>query len=1016
MSVLCRINSEFLPRRCWRWLAALLFGVVAGGLFSSVAWAQYRFDHWTTDDGLPQNSIFGITQTPEGYLWLATLDGIARFDGVRFLAFDKGNTKGIVSNRCTSLFEDAGGALWIGTEDSGVMRYRAGVFTAALTTAEGLPHNQVGSIQSDHHGGLWINTANGRAHWRDGKVIRIIPANAAHYVGRSGTEWRLDEAGLHRVLTGQPISRLIPLPNYQPLRQVLYAGVSFYEDRDGNLWIGLPEFGVYRVSDSQATFYSEKDGMPKTRIVNAIYQDQEGAIWFGTQDRGALCFRQGRFTVYTTADGLSSNSIKSIFQDREGTLWLGTWDRGLVRVSRQFMKTYSARDGLINNNIYPIYQDRSGRVWVGTMGLSVLHDGRFTSYDERDGLHHKNIQALAEDREGRIWIGVVGGIFCFQNGRFNDYTPLVGDIAVQAIHQDHAGTFWFGTNKGLFKWPGGAMQPLIAQQGLPGNDVKVIHESPDGTLWIGTYDGLAKIQSGKTTVYTAAAGLAGNRVRSLYEEADGTLWIGTYDDGLSRFKDGRFFSFKVEHGLHNGGVFQILEDARANFWISCNRGIYRVSKQQLNDFAAGRIPKINSIAYGKQDGMLNIECNGGRQPAGIKAGDGKLWFPTQEGAVVIDPEATQVNPLPPPVVIESVIVDRASVPFQNSASGIEIKPGQANLEINYAGLSYIRAEQVRFKYKLRGQDQDWVDAGTRRAAYYPYLPPGAYTFQVIAANSDGIWNEAGATVRVIVLPPFYRTWWFMGWALLGLAGLITLIYRRRVARLRKDHAVKEAFSRQLLESQEAFSRQLLESQEAERKRIAGELHDGLGQSLVIIKNRALHSLTEPDDHDRAIEQIEEIAEAATHAILEAREIAYNLRPFHIDRLGLTAALGAMINRAGQDSLHFTTELDSIDGLLAPEQEINFYRIVQECLNNIIKHARASAASVTIKRHDRMIELTIRDNGRGFTPGAREESANGSGFGLLGLTERARILGGVLAITSAPGHGTTIQLEVAVAVP
>jgi signal transduction histidine kinase len=248
------------------------------------------------------------------------------------------------------------------------------------------------------------------------------------------------------------------------------------------------------------------------------------------------------------------------------------------------------------------------------------------------------------------------------------------------------------------------------------------------------------------------------------------------------------------------------------------------------------------------------------------------------------------------------------------------------------------------------------------------------------------------------------------------AGLIALIFRLRVSQLRKEHAAKEAFSRQLLESQEAFSRRLIESQEAERKRIAAELHDGLGQSLAIIKNRALHSLADPDDHDRAREQVEEIAEAAGQAIQEAREIAYNLRPFHIDRLGLTAALGAMIRRASSDELRFTTELDSIDGLLAPEQEINLYRIVQEGVNNIVKHAAASAASVTIKRRDGMIELTIADNGRGFEIadcGLRiAESGNGSGFGLLGLTERARILSCAPVITSAPGEGTMIQLKLA----
>ncbi len=269
---------------------------------------------------------------------------------------------------------------------------------------------------------------------------------------------------------------------------------------------------------------------------------------------------------------------------------------------------------------------------------------------------------------------------------------------------------------------------------------------------------------------------------------------------------------------------------------------------------------------------------------------------------------------------------------------------------------------------------------------------------------------------MVVVPPFYRTAWFGGLVLLTLAGLITLAHRRRVSQLRQAHAVKEAFTRRLLESQESFSRRLIELQEAERKRVAAELHDGLGQSLAIIKNRALQSLAKPDDHEGAAEQIEEIAEAATDAILETREIAYSLRPFHIDRLGLTAALGAMIKRVSTDQLRFTTELDSIDGRLTPEQEINFYRIVQECLNNILKHSGATAASVRIKHQAGRIELTVQDNGRGFSVADRTmrtaESRDGTGFGLLGLAERARILGGTLTTASAPGQGTTIELKLA----
>jgi signal transduction histidine kinase/streptogramin lyase len=573
-----------------------------------------------------------------------------------------------------------------------------------------------------------------------------------------------------------------------------------------------------------------------------------------------------------------------------------------------------------------------------------------------------------------------------------------------AILEDRQGNLWFGTNKGLFKLKDGVVSVFTTKDGLPGDDVKIIHEDRQGRLWIGTYGGLAQLSPTKNAsafvAYTTKDGLGSNRVRAIHEDAEGVFWIGTYDGGLSRLKDGRITTYTMAQGLFNNGVFQILEDGRGNLWISSNRGIYQAGKQQFNDLAEGKIATLTYIAYGKQDGMLNTECNGGRQPAGIKARDGKLWFPTMGGVVVVDTEAVPFNSQPPPILIEAVSLDRNPTPFN---AAVKVKPGQSSLEINYTGLSYVKPEQVRFKYKLAGRDSDWVEAGSRRSVNYSYLPPGNYTFTVIAANSDGVWNNVGASLQITVLPSVWQTWWFISLSILTGCGLIAFVYWRRVSQFRRERVV-----------QEAFSQRLIESQESERKRIAAELHDSLSQNLVIIKNRALHSMATPNDHDRAMEQIEEIAEAANESLSEVREIAHNLRPFQIDRLGLTKAIEAMVNRvAATHALQTRTHLDVIDGLLSPEKEIHLYRVVQESLNNIIKHAAATEAQVTIRKNEQGIEIIIQDNGKGFTPATIRtgESGNGGGFGLLGLTERARILGGVPVILSSPGSGTKVELRV-----
>jgi signal transduction histidine kinase len=353
-----------------------------------------------------------------------------------------------------------------------------------------------------------------------------------------------------------------------------------------------------------------------------------------------------------------------------------------------------------------------------------------------------------------------------------------------------------------------------------------------------------------------------------------------------------------------------------------------------------------------------------------------------------------INPLPPPVVIESVLIDRQSAAFGDE---LKIAPGKNDLEINYTGLSFIKPEQVRFRYKLEGLNDDWIEAGNRRAAYYSYVPPGEYNFRVIAANSDGVWNTTGAMIRVVVQPPFWRTWWFAAAIVCSLVGLGFLIYNRRVAVLKRAHHV-----------QEAFSRRLIESQEQDRKRIAAELHDGLGQSLVIIKNRAVLSLTARENYERAFEQLNEIAGAATEALNEVKEITYNLRPYQLDRLGLTKAIESMLRRASSDATEFSFEIDSIDGRFPEDSEINVYRIVQESVNNIIKHASASLAKIRIKGCERTVEITIEDNGKGFDTGKIRSS--GGGFGLLGIAERTRIFDGVFEVHSTVGRGTVISIE------
>jgi signal transduction histidine kinase len=639
--------------------------------------------------------------------------------------------------------------------------------------------------------------------------------------------------------------------------------------------------------------------------------------------------------------------------------------------------------------------------------LFQFQDGTFTGHN----LYASNLQgrrvligpwALRPARAGGLWIGDYLGLHLYRDGRLTDMEPFV-DVPVMSIVEDRDGVLWLGTLKGnapgnpggLYRLKDGETTHYSVENGLVSSDVRVITQDHQGALWIGTTDGLSRFTDGRFTNYTTGHGLSNDHVRDIYEDADGTLWIGTYGGGLNRFKNGAFTPITTRNGLFDNIVSRILEDARGNFWMSCNRGIYRVSRQELNDAADGKIRAVTSISYGVGDGMATSECNGGAQPAGWKTRDGKLWFPTIKGVVVVDP--TMVNQLPPPVHIEQMLADKISVDLSQP---IEIAPGQKDLEIHYTALCFTAPEKVRFKYQLEGYDETWVDAGARRTAYFTHLPPGAYRFRVIAVNNDGVWNMDGASLQFEQLPPFWQTWWFWSLAIAGVGSLAALAYHQRVSQLKQAKT-----------AQEEFSRRLIELQEDDRKRIASELHDSLSQSLVIIKNRALHSLQTPEKPELAFEQMEEIVESASQALTEVRQMAYDLRPFQIDRLGLTKAIEAMVRKvANSNELNMTTDLDLIDGLLPSALEIHLYRIVQESLNNIIKHAEATEASVTIKKNSQLMELTIQDNGKGFDPDLTTNDR--SGFGWINMRERVRILGAILSIQSAPGQGTTVIVRVA----
>ncbi len=960
--------------------------------------AQYRFDHWTADNGLPQNSVRGIVQTRDGYLWFTTFDGLVRFDGVRFTVFNKSNSPGLPSNRFINLFEDRQGDLWATMETGELVRRHQGRFTT-YNQAQGLPAEPYLMLTDDGQGNLVVLHEKFRIDEQRKVTVRELRA------------YRWSGDGF------RPAEELSSNFSAPPALAEESNTPTFNRVVEGDYWFSTPQRLIRLLKDGGIQVYSEQNGLPGTRPAlirgkgqpsQVVSHDKAGRLWLTDLKSG-----QSHLLSQQPPEGLD---VFSGYADDEGNFWFATHSSGLVRARRQAVTPYGKAQGLNFSEIYPLLEGRDGSLWIGAYGEGVFRfkDGQFTQYsaskNEGPGSFNLFVSSLYEDRAGQLW---VNGMWRLAEGRFVGgpwrsalLQQRLGDAWTMC--EDREGAYWLGTESGVVRYLNGVLTRYTTKDGLAGNDTKVIIEDGQGGLWLGSHGGLTHYKDGKFTAWTEKDGLPGATVRALKQDSDGTLWIGTYDSGLGRFKDGRFTRYSTKDGLFDNGVFQMLEDDSGWLWMSCNRGIYRVRKQELNEFADGKLETINCLAYNKNDGMPSTECNGGRWPAGVKTRDGKLWFPTMGGLAMIDPASIKANTQPPSVVIEGMRINNEPAPFDawdsaiHQQSPIRILPGQDNFEIQYAALSFINSENLRFRYKLEGADQDWIDAGTRRTAYFSHLAPGTYTFRLIAANADGVWNRNGASLAITVVPPFWRTWWFLALVVLTFAGTVVAMWKYRVAQLQRVQT-----------AQAAFARQLIASQEAERKRIASELHDSLGQSLVIIRNWAVMGAGQLEKDSPAREELDEINTIASRAINEVREIAYNLGPYHLERLGFENSIRDMASRVARASgMVIATELDTLDGALASETQMSLYRVAQEALNNVVKHSRATETRIVLKRESAGVRLTVADNGQGFDPQTAKASetpdARRAGLGLNGMAERVRLLGGALTIRSVPEQGTTVE--------
>lgn len=1006
---------------------------------------QIVFERITMEQGLSQSSIFSIAQDTKGFLWFGTQEGLNKYDGYTFKIYrhTSFDSLSLSDNYISSVLVDRSGTIWVGTQFGGLNRFVAASerfvhYASAKNDPATLSDNYVISLYEDRSGVLWVCTVNGlnkkekgeekftrfypdpaRRRGSDGNVVRRVYEDSRNrfWVGIQGAIARCDRGKnqFHFYDTEIPIT----------------AVNGFVEDSLGTLWCVTGE-GLFRFNGTRWVLDQTLD--PSDSFGGeSILKDNMGLFWIGTKE-GLIRFdpytkKHFRFR-YNPLDtrSLGGNTALSLFEDRTGIIWIGTFDGISKYASRQsrFRHIALTPDKLMKNGgwnkIRSFAESRDGMIWIATQEGLMRYDRNTNSLVQYEGKNAYKIiggtgtiwslQTDLSAMQPSLWIGSNGNglirmrtssgisaqpVYTYFRTDKNDPSSISGNT-VWSMLQDASGKLWTGMlMDGLNRFDPSSQSFTRYRHeaddttSLGDNTIWSLYEDRLGKIWIGTAGGgLNRFLEDKNEFIRyqndrrKPNSISDNKITSIIEDRRGTLWIGTYA-GLNRF-DPETETFKIytmKEGLPNEVIYAILEDNAGDLWISTNKGLSRfnIENETFRNYDVG-------------DGLQNNEFNMG---AAFKSRSGELFFGGVNGFNIFRPEMIVDNPVIPPVVITDIKLSGTSLPRVSGIDTLVLSYNDAVFSFSFASLDFTNPLKNRYAFMLEGFDPDWRHAGSRREATYTNIDPGEYTFRVKGSNNDGIWNDAGASLVIIITPPWWGTWWFRGILVIAFLSVGPIIYFRRVTALKKKNF-----------QQQEFSRQLIGSQEQERKRIAAELHDSIGQDLLIIKNKLL---AETDDGTAKTQpaNLNDIIEYVTKSLKNVREISRNLRPIQLDQLGLTTALESVLETVADSShITFTMHLDIIDGLLSKENEINLFRIVQECLNNILKHSHATAVHVDVRKTPGVVTMTIKDNGAGIPAGGGKR-----GFGMSSMQERARILGGALEVVSQDGKGTSVVLTIPV---
>lgn len=948
--------------------------------------AQYAEQRWGTEDGLPSNDIFDIAQTPDGFIWLATDNGLARFDGVSFKVFDRTNTPELTRNLVRKLFVASDGTLYIGMSGGGVVSYRDKSFIRELddfidegTYVISFGENEEGLWVGADGSGLFLVAEDSVHTWQEPD----IPRNHVFALQRFSGErmaasilvnglWRFDG------LESSPAST--------PTNELIY---DFTPGRGNTLWLATAGQGVFLYEDDAFTNFPMRDYSESSHITTTIKRDSRDRIWTGTAE--GIFYTDDEFKTVNAYPGLERSFSLSIMEDQEGNIWIADWGVGLLRLKPATFSNITTADGLPEGATSSVawYDDT---LWIATQfGLYAKKDDGYRVYTSEDGMYSSNPHLLLADSHGRLlvsYFGPGGGVDIFENGTFTRHPLYDSDsnttVTTLAMYEDTDGSVFFGLNVGLIRWDGENSTLINSEQGLVNNTIRSILRQGD-IIWLGTNGGLHGIKDldsePDVSFISAPAGTMGSVITALHSDADNNLWIGTFDNGLTLIRNGEFYNFNTSNGLPTDVVWQIVEDEYGYFWMGSTNGITRVNRQQLIDALDTDEPFAEVNHFTRADGLKGTAIYGNHQPTALLH-NGKVYFPGSQSLVFADPANIIKNTVAPTAVIEQVLKDLE--PYELPEDGIRVSPQVRALEIQYTSPTFTAPSDVRFQYRLTPYDTQWQDVGTRRTAYYTSIPHGRYTFEVKAINENGVESLQPAIIPVRVMPAFWETWWFYSALVLLVFGIAYGGYRYKVHNFKKLNNL--------------------------RLRISKDLHDEIGSNLASIAIRS--SVVKKREHTspQTAEDLDEIRNLSRLTAESMRDIVWLINPDNDKMENLLIKLREVVsNMLMETEWTFDSNMEDNAFTLQIQKRRTIILIAKEVLHNIVKHAAADKVEVRFHQRDSMLSLSIKDNGKGFDP----ENLTSSGLGLRSMRERAAEVDGTIGVITAPGKGTTITLDVPV---